>query len=432
MNKKLLCLIMACFLAITPFVRLEAADTLLYAPDGRTVNVTESQVPEYLEAGWYESAEDAKIITVYASDGRVLDIPQAQRDAYNKVGWYNTAEDAKIITVYAPDGRTLDIPQVQRDAYNKVGWYNSIEDVTLTMYAPDGRSITVYKDQGEAYKNVGWFYNITDVSVTMYDENGGEQTVFNDNIEEAKKKGLFLRKSEAMQLMFSDDNRIIYVPFKDVEAHLKVGWYRGGGKLDPSRPMVALTFDDGPGKYTDKILSCLEKYGARATFFVVGKSVPGWAGTVKRAVNLGCEIGNHTWSHVNLSSSGAATISSQISKTNSAVYNAAGVYPKIYRPPYGAYNNYVLSNVAMPAIMWSVDTLDWKHRDIAKTYQSVINNAQDGAIILMHDIHAPTAEAAQRLIPALLKRGYQLVTVSELLAARKGYVSSGKAYNSAK
>jgi len=432
MNKKLLCFIMACILAITPFVRLEAADRILYASDGRIINVSENEVSEYLQAGWFLSAEEAKIITVYASDGRTLEIPESKRQAYNAVGWYNTSEDAKIITVYAPDGRTLDIPNAQRAAYNAVGWYNSIEDVTLTMYAPDGRSITVFKDQGEAYKNVGWFYNITDVSVTMYDGEGGEHTVFNDNIKEAKQKGMSTRKSDVMQLMFSDDNRFIYVPFKDVEAHLKVGWYRGGGKLDPSRPMLALTFDDGPGKYTDKILSCLEKYGVKATFYVVGKNVSGWAKTVKRAVNSGCEIGNHTWSHVSLAKSDSASIASQISKTNSAVYNASGVYPTTYRPPYGAYNSYVLSCVAMPAIMWSVDTLDWKHRDVLKTYQSVMNDAVDGSIVLMHDIHSPTAAAVEKIVPALLKKGYQLVTVSELLKARKGYAANGKAYSSAK
>ena len=147
---------------------------------------------------------------------------------------------------------------------------------------------------------------------------------------------------------------------------------------------------------------------------------------------MGCEIGNHTWGHINLSSSSSAKISQQISSTNDAVYKATGVYPKLYRPPYGAYNKSVLNNIAMPAIMWSVDTLDWKTRNAAKTIASVDRSAKDGDIILMHDIHSPTAQAVEGVVQTLLKKGYQLVTVSELINARSSGAVSGKVYNSLK
>ena len=151
--------------------------------------------------------------------------------------------------------------------------------------------------------------------------------------------------------------------------------------------MIALTFDDGPAKYTETILKCLEKYGARATFFVQGKSASRYPDALKHAVSIGCEIGNHTWGHAKLTTSSYQDIVSQISSTNDAVYEITGVYPVLFRPPYGAYNSSVLSAANMPAVMWSVDTLDWKTRNTAKTVLSVKNSAKDGSIILMHDIH---------------------------------------------
>ena len=204
----------------------------------------------------------------------------------------------KIAYKVVPDpkeGTMLTVIRVVSEHLNKNSKnYNTIEEVTYTMYSEDGRSLRVFKDEGELYRKVGWFYNLEDVSVKMYDTEGNEHLVFNANIEEAKKNGLTPHRFEVQQLMFAADGRIIYVPFELAEAYEKVGWYRGGGKLDPTRPMVALTFDDGPGRYTDRVLNCLEKYGVRATFFVQGKNVAGYASTLKRAVDLGCEIGNHT------------------------------------------------------------------------------------------------------------------------------------------
>lgn len=364
---------------------------------------------------------------MYASDGRTIQINSSDVEKWKNVGWYETEEDAKIITMYSMDGRTLDIPQYYRKTYNNVGWYDTKEEVTITMYSKDGRSLEVYKAFGEDYKNVGWYYNLEDVTVKMFDENGNEFTVFVDNIEKEKANGLTLDKNEVMQLMFAADGRFIYVPFCDVAAYNQVGWYTAGSnKVDPNRPMVAVTFDDGPGRYTDGILSILQKYNARATFFVQGQYVSRYKDVLVRAVNLKNEIGNHTWNHVNLTSG----VGNQISSTNQAVYNATGVYPKLYRPPYGAFNSHVLNTVPMPAIMWSVDTLDWKTRNASKTLQSVQRDTRDGAIILMHDIHAPTAEAVEPVVKYLLMQGYQLVTVSELLEARAGGGINGKTYNS--
>ena len=371
-------------------------------------------------------------VTLYASDGRTRQVDADDVERWVAVGWFRTPEEAKIITLYSTDGRTLDIPEYYRETYNNVGWYNTKEEVMVRMYSTDGRTLEVFKDLSEAHHQVGWYYNLSDVTVKMYDSQGNEYTVFKDNIDAEKEKGLTTNINEVRQLMFSADGRFMHISFDEVQAYNEVGWYTGGtNKVDPSRPMVAITFDDGPGKHTDRILSILEKYNARATFFVQGKYVSKYKNTLARAVNNGNEIGNHTWSHVKLSASSVSTIGSQISSTNNAVYNATGVYPKLYRPPYGAYNKSVLNSVSMPAIMWSVDTLDWKTRNASKTLASVQKSAHDGAIILMHDIHAPTADAVEPVVKHLLMQGYQLVTVSELLDARCGGGAGGRVYTGA-
>lgn len=201
---------------------------------------------------------------------------------------------------------------------------------------------------------------------------------------------------------------------------------------DPSRPMVALTFDDGPSsEVTNRILNSLEAHGGRGTFFMVGNRVPGTADTVKRMTALGCEVGNHTYDHTYLTSMGDGGIRSNVGMANTAIANVCGVTPALMRPTGGYYNASslaTLQSMGMPAIMWTIDTRDWQHKNPQKTIQSVLNHVQDGDIVLMHDIYGTTADAAEVIIPELTARGYQLVTVSEMAAARGG-MAPGQVYN---
>lgn len=200
-------------------------------------------------------------------------------------------------------------------------------------------------------------------------------------------------------------------------------------KIDTSKMMVALTYDDGPSQYTPEILSILRQHGGVATFFVVGSRVSGYADTVKSAYDMGCEIGNHTYSHQVLTKVGTPTIQSQVGATNSAVQNVIGVSPVVMRPPGGGHNPEVRSAVGMPVIMWSIDTLDWKTKNAASTQAAILNKVRDGDIVLMHDLYSQTAEASRVVIPELVRRGYQLVTVSELSDCR-GAMAAGGVYSS--
>lgn len=199
-------------------------------------------------------------------------------------------------------------------------------------------------------------------------------------------------------------------------------------RVDPDKPMVALTFDDGPGPYTERLLKCLEKNHALATFFMVGSSVDRYRDTVKKVYDMGCEIGNHSWNHSQLPQLDGSALASQISSTNQVIRNITGHNPTLLRPPYGAYNSAVAAAAGVPLILWEVDTLDWKTRDVQSTVRSVMADAKDGSIVLMHDIHLPTVMAVEQIIPQLKAKGFQLVTVSELAKYKKKPMQAGSAY----
>ncbi len=190
--------------------------------------------------------------------------------------------------------------------------------------------------------------------------------------------------------------------------------------IDKDKKMIALTYDDGPSAYTPVVLDALAKYGGHATFFVVGSSVDRYADSIRRAVSLGCEIGNHTYDHSNLKNLSGTQVQSVLSRTNQAVKNQSGADIRLLRPPYGSYSSATFGAAGMPVIMWSIDTLDWKTRSTSATIQCVQQKAYDGAIVLMHDLHRPTVMAADAIMKYLKSAGYQLVTVSEMAAYRGG------------
>ena len=187
-------------------------------------------------------------------------------------------------------------------------------------------------------------------------------------------------------------------------------------KPTTSTKRVALTFDDGPHpKVTQQILKTLKKYNAKATFFVLGESVEKNPNVLKEVFNAGHEIGNHTYSHPKLTTLTNKQIQTQVESTNKAVKSITGNNPTVFRPPYGSYDKTVSSQLNVPNVLWTVDTLDWKHRDPKKTLQIVKSNVKNGSIILMHDIHQSTADALDSVISTLQKQGYEFVTVSEIL-----------------
>jgi peptidoglycan/xylan/chitin deacetylase (PgdA/CDA1 family) len=199
-----------------------------------------------------------------------------------------------------------------------------------------------------------------------------------------------------------------------------------------NQKMIALTFDDGPGPYTMRLLQILEKYNAKATFFMCGYSLErnDTEEILKKMEALGCDLGNHTMNHKQLDKIKAKKIRKEVNGVSEIIKSYVGHNPKFVRPPYGAgiKSKKVIENVGYPMICWNVDSLDWKTKSKKKTIKNVLRDAGDGDIVLMHDIHEWTVDAVEKIIPKLQKQGYHFVTVSEMAKARNVELKNGQAY----
>lgn len=200
--------------------------------------------------------------------------------------------------------------------------------------------------------------------------------------------------------------------------------------VDGSKPMVALTYDDGPSIYTNTIIDVFEQYGGKCTFFIVGDRINWNEDPAKREGELNYELGNHTYSHNTLTKLTEEQIKEKLQKTDDELLRVTGRKTTCLRPPGGSYNDKVKNAAGLPIIIWSVDTEDWKSRNANKICNRVIGKVKDGDIVLMHDLYESTAEATKRIVPALVKAGFQLVTVEEMGLLKQGGLEPGVVYYS--
>ncbi|MET7463874.1 polysaccharide deacetylase family protein [Nonomuraea sp. NPDC005501] len=197
------------------------------------------------------------------------------------------------------------------------------------------------------------------------------------------------------------------------------------------RKCVALTFDDGPGEYTGKLLDLLRERRVRATFFVLGQMVAAdHTGLTRRIVEDGHELGNHSWSHPPLTALSDERLRRELADTEEIVQRTTGVRMRLMRPPYGATNARVAEQArqeGLAQILWSVDTLDWRDRN-AEIVARRAGHAPPGAIVLLHDIHPTSVAAVPRVLDTLTRKGYHFVTVPELYGRA---LLPGRTYESA-
>ena len=187
---------------------------------------------------------------------------------------------------------------------------------------------------------------------------------------------------------------------------------------------IALTFDDGPHpKQTHKILEILDKYNIKATFFVVGINAENYPEALKSIAKSGHEIGNHTFSHKYVKGKETDVVTKDLERCKNAINKICGETPVLFRAPGGLMDEISVSNAEAfddySIIYWSIDTMDWAHHSPNEIADHVLTNIKSGDIILMHDYigyNSPTAEALELIIPELLDRGFNFVTVSELIA----------------
>lgn len=212
-------------------------------------------------------------------------------------------------------------------------------------------------------------------------------------------------------------DKICDYEFEKGNSHLIVG-------NRSAKKCVALTFDDGPHPtYTPEILDILDKYDAKATFFVIGQNAEQYPDIVLDAYSRGHEIGNHTYSHPDLKKISVEKLMEEIQKTQDVITEITGETPRLFRPPGGYVSNPIveeLMNLDCNAVLWSwrQDTRDWACPSVDCVVSGVLKNLKDGDIILFHDYNAgkksPTPQALDHILKTLSQDGYRFVTVSEL------------------
>lgn len=195
-----------------------------------------------------------------------------------------------------------------------------------------------------------------------------------------------------------------------------------------NKKLIALTFDDGPSNNTKYFIKELQKRDALVTFFVVGNRVKKYEDVLKEAYLMGNQIGSHTYSHKNLLYLNEEEITKEIEKTNEAIYNVIGTKPTIIRVPYGNINKKIRSISNMNHILWNVDTLDWKYKNSNRVYKEIIKHAEDGNIILLHDIFKTSVNGVLKAIDELKKKGYEFVTIDEMVYLKNIKLDKSKTY----
>lgn len=190
-------------------------------------------------------------------------------------------------------------------------------------------------------------------------------------------------------------------------------------ELDPNGKYIALTFDDGPNKHTTpRILETLKQYDAKATFYMLSGNATNLPELARQVAEEGHEIANHSITHANLNTLSSDGVKKEVKESMEQIEQATGVKPKTFRPPYGNYNDRVIDNAIetdQSIVLWTIDTRDWQHRNAKSTYESIVDEVKSGSIVLMHDIHATTADALPKMLEYLSEEGFEFVTVSELL-----------------
>ncbi len=339
------------------------------------------------------------------------------------------ATTGTLVPLYSNDGTVVEVEEKSVNEYLNNGYYKTRSDAIVTLFAPDGRTIDIYRSEEEVYLSLGWFRTYEEVTERLYDYDGNSVILYLSEIDQALAGGWYHRYPDAVTTVYGYDNTPKEIFKGQVYSHLNEGW-RLSPSPDASKPTVAFTFDDGPHSSNTKIIvDTLKQYNQTATFFILGNLAQKYPHLVKYTIDNGMEIASHTYAHARLTSLSITNLIADITLASSSIYNACGVYPKLLRPPYGATNDTVKYNVGLPLVLWSVDTLDWKHRNAQTVSNYILNNIKDGDIVLLHDIHATTAEAMKIVIPELVNRGYNIVSVSTLALMKGINLSAGNIYS---
>lgn len=239
-----------------------------------------------------------------------------------------------------------------------------------------------------------------------------------------------------IDLELEDKNIFLKVNYNEIKDYMNImikidSEYTNedGYNYDPNKKTIAFSYDDGPnGELTLNLVNILAENKAHATFFMVGNRMNYFATTVTAVHNSGNEIGSHTYSHYNMATAKPNKIVEKEALTNQTYFDLTGDTFKLLRPPYGSINAKARESLDVVYIDWSLDTEDWKYRDVEHVKNTILDNVEDGDIVLMHDLYETSVEATREVLPILYSRGYQVVTVSELAKLKGQNLENGNLY----
>lgn len=336
---------------------------------------------------------------------------------------------------YPVTGTELDL-NIKKDIkyiYNKYQKLNGELNIDYLYYKVDNLisvSLFVYINGDGINKNYvkTYFYNNKISNIEEFiDINKLNQILIN----KIKNTNLNITLSNDYEFSFDDTNLYIYfnfnnhyetisIPLSDLniffEKEKKVvnEIFLPNTDVDYNDKVIALTFDDGPSKYTDDLIEYLYENDCKATFFVLGNKVSNYKETLNKSISYGNEIGNHSYNHKWLIKLKKEDMIDQIEKTQELIYEYTGYIPTLIRPTYGSVNSTLKNSTNLKIVLWNVDTLDWKYKSVDKIVSRATKNLKSGNIILMHDIYKRTYDAVKKIVPILKEQGYKCVTISEL------------------
>lgn len=341
--------------------------------------------------------------------------------------------DNKFISINYPETNIKKLNKyIKKDINEAVKTFNELDNeekelnIDYTYNVVNDNYINVSLKKYISYNN----YKNESVNTYVFDKESNkllsiDDIIYNSNKYQNKLTDKFIFDEEYITFFSVHNNKIMENKIKLDSQNTKISIekkeetnftnYETVNKtIDSNKPIIALTFDDGPSKYTKQIIDLLKKYNCNATFFVLGNKVKIYKDTIKESISYGNEIGNHSYNHKWLSRLNKEEIKEQINKTQDILEKEVNYTPILLRPTYGSVNKKIRNNTNLEIVLWNVDTLDWKIKSSKKIAERSLSQIKDRSIILMHDTHERTYEALKIMIPKLIDEGYQFVTISEL------------------
>ena len=394
-----------------------------------------------------------KIITDTYQDNHIImgiSYPKTNTKLDKEISNYITSQINDFKSNYGDSDYLLDRDELNIDYQYKV-YHNRYISLILTTY------INSYKLNQPIYEVQSYFYDVkkdkylllTDLleekdQILLYQDikNHLENNYYNyiivENIDSiislSNLKDLhFYIDDESINIYFTPDHLfsdyydilVIKIPRKNIKIK-KLKLESNSKKIktkeintvsniiDPSKKVIALTFDDGPSFYTKEIIKTLKENNVNATFFILGNKIENYQDVLLESIKNGNELGNHSYNHKWLSRLSTKNLIDQIESTQNKAKEILNYEPVFLRPTYGSVTNRIRNNTKLKIVLWSVDTKDWKIRNIDRIVEKATTNIEDGDIILMHDIFERTSSALKKIIPILKDMGFQFVTLSEL------------------